>query len=807
MKKIIIFQLFLLLIGKCFISDISVKLPVGILWPFLPESVSIKEVHWIKGKLILKNIAVKTELYKISCSQANVLHYFPELLIQFKDASLQCSKVNLFNIQGILGKRGRFYRAIIAANSPNISKINFACEGLAFKGNTSFYLPENVITLPTFSLKQLDIHLMGENHVFTCLQGLKTKDVYIEKLRIDSSNKEHNYNNKFNINTLEYKNIIAKDFFGCFQLHKNLSKLELNNVVFYSKTDYDNIKNIAISCNAPRISQKNIPAKIYAENEAFKVDVNGNDFLNGDIRSGHGYIQESLIKELFPDKNLPVKLKENNNLYFSLHGLKSNFNISFLAKNIFLKEAYLSNAQGHASVKDLNTVSWNVNLRGENTNPTLSGQYDLTQKQGYLLGYGYIDPNLTYQFKEYLPDWWCSFFQNFQYNGNYPYGDFQISFDLNNSTAVTFGNSHVHNCEYKSTHIDDLNVSFGNQPGFCQLTINTIKTAQNQQGQLQIDWPYDKTNPDLELWLFKGQGNFSIEKWRNLLENFIGHNDNFNSFELFSPKSIAKVKFNGEMAHQENPKEYLNLYFKIPQTKFFAIPVKELQFVYRWTPQEISINAIKGNFWNHSPVIAQVNLKEKTFNFSLKGENLNSAKILKHRFFKPWKESIPEENLKTYEGIFNLEAKGQGAFKKALRLSGTGHIDFKNENLSQIHLLGPLSKLFSKRFKWQPKISFNQFVSDFNFTEKSISSNQSTLLGPSTRANIRGNLDLTQQTITAQIHFSFLDYNQMQFPIMKHVVQIFQPLSKGFSASVSGTFKNPQWFLTFNPFRFVFKGK
>ena len=221
----------------------------------------------------------------------------------------------------------------------------------------------------------------------------------------------------------------------------------------------------------------------------------------------------------------------------------------------------------------------------------------------------------------------------------------------------------------------------------------------------------------------------------------------------------------------------------------------------------ISGRLIKGYFWNNSPVTAHVDFKEKAFTFFIKGEKLNSAKILNHPCFKSWKDAIPAENLKTYKGIFNLEAEGQGETLEALRLSGTGHIDFKNENLSQIHLLGPLSKLFSKRFKWQPKISFNQFISDFTFTEQSISSDKSTLLGPSTRADIHGNLDLNKQAISAQIHFSFLDYNQMKLPVLKHVVQIFQPLSKGFSASVSGTFKKPQWFLTFNPFRFVFKGK
>lgn len=803
MKKIIIFQIFLLIIGKCFISGVSVKLPVGGLWPFFSKNFSAKEVHWIKGKLILKNITVKTDLGPILCPQANVLQCFPDVLLQFKDASLQCSQANISNAQGLLCKRGHSYRAIITANSSSISKINFVCDSISLKGNNAFRLPENVFLLPAFSLQQLDIHLIKQNHAFIGLQGLKAKDIYIEKLLINSSNEGNN----FNINTFKYKNIIAKNLFGCFQIQKDLNELTLNDVIFYSNADYNNIKNISISCNAQKISKETFCSKIYAENEAFNVDIKANNFLKFDIRSSHGYIRETFVNELFSGENLPIDLKTKNNLYFSVHGLKSNFNVSFSTKNIFLEEECLSSVQGHASVENLNNISWDANLHAENTNPKLSGQYDLSQRRGWLLGCGYIKPNLTYQLKEYLPGWWYSFFQNFRCNEKYPYADFQISFDLNNSTATTFGNSYVHDCEYKNTHIDDLNVSFGNQPGFCQLTINTLKADQNQQGQFQIDWPYDKINPDLELWIFKGQGNFPVGKWQNLLENFIGHNNNFDAFKFFTTQSIANVQFNGRISHQKDPEEYLNLYFNIPQTDFFAIPVKRLQFDYRWTQQKTSINNIKGDFWNHSPVVAKVDLTGKAFSFSFKGQKLNSSKILRHHFFKPWRESIPEENLKMYDGIFDICSEGHGELLEELHLSGTGHIDFKNENLSQIHLLGPLSKLFSKRFKWQPQISFNQFVSDFTFTERSISSNESVLLGPSTRADIHGDLNLHKQAITAQIHFSFLDYNQMQFPIMKHVVQIFQPLSKGFSASVSGTFKNPQWFLTFNPFRFVFKRK
>lgn len=557
----------------------------------------------------------------------------------------------------------------------------------------------------------------------------------------------------------------------------------------------------------PTLSKKCALANLCVENKDIKSTINSNNLWNKDIKSSHGYVQRPCLEKILSHHNLPLELSLKNKMFFSICGVESNFYGNFFTKDIHLKDEVLSRIYADISVKDLNRFQWKVHLKGENTNPVLSGSYKLNEKKGILCGYGYVKPELTYQLKDYLPDWWCSFFKDFRYYQCYPYSDFQVLFDLNTHTAITFGNAYVYNCDYKNTHLKSLNVTFGNQPGFCQITINSLKTQKKHFGKFQIDWPYDKQNPDIEQWLFKGRGHFSIVEWRGLLEDFIGANDNFKVLDSFSKNSTASIKINGLMARQETPKEFLDLHFYFPRARFSTITVKKLNFNYLWNAKKTSITDIQGLFWNTSPVQANVDLKGKDFNFTLKAEDIYAQKLLQHPFFKTWKDAIPEENLTSYEGVFKLQAEGNGSFNKVLKVSGNGSIDLKNEHLSQIHLLGPLSRLFSKRFKWQPNISFNQFISDFAFTEKMISSNKAKLLGPSTCAEIQGSLDLDKQTVSAKIHFSFLDYKQMNFPIMKHFVQLFQPLSKGFSASVSGTFKNPQWLLTFNPFRFIFKGK
>ncbi len=804
MKKLIIFQILLLILGKYFISSLSFVLPEKFLAPFLPNKICVKEMHFIHGQVMLKDIAIKTNNYQISCQRAIILSYFPELKLKIIQGIFQTSKFKIFNINGILGKRGSTYQVILSGNSIPINNINLICDKINIKNNSLTNLQQPLKNLPPFSLKKLDVHIASKTHFYSYFQEFKSKKILIEKIQLETLSKHNIYTHTLKLNNLTYEKIAVKKLQSSFSCSENFTPL--THINLWANGHYADIKDIFILYQAPQFSKKSTPVQIYLDHKEAKFTLNSNSILEGHIKNSHGYFKASLLKKLIPSYSPPFPLTFNDNIFFSLQGdLKTHFNCCLLTQNVYIQNEHLSYMHGNISVKNLNHILWNLNLKGEKTNPTLSGHYNIATKQGYLLGQGYIKPELTYQFKSYLPDWWYAFFKDFRYYQSYPYADFQILFDLNTNTTVSFGNVDVHNIDYKYQPLETINVTFGNQPGFCQLIINDIKIQQNQLGKFKINWPYDTQNPDIECWQFKGQGHFTIDKWYHLLRTFIGNYDNFNYLKLFSEKSIADIKINGLIAHSDLPKEHLNLHICLPYTKFSDIPIKNLKFNYLWTPQKISLQKIQGYFWNISPIYANVDIKNKFFKFILNGENIYSKKLLQHPIFKPWKDSIPKENFKSYDGILKIQAEGKGDFSKMLKLSGNGSIDFKNNHLSQIHLLGPLSKLFSKRFKWQPNISFNQLVSKFNFTEKTISSDKTELLGPSTRAELQGQLDLQQQTISAKVHFSFLDYHRMNFPIMKHVVQIFQPLSKGFSATISGTFKAPQWSLRFNPFRFVFK--
>jgi len=219
--------------------------------------------------------------------------------------------------------------------------------------------------------------------------------------------------------------------------------------------------------------------------------------------------------------------------------------------------------------------------------------------------------------------------------------------------------------------------------------------------------------------------------------------------------------------------------------------LQDLEFFYHWMPEHFSIEFAQGVLGGVAPFSGYYNYKQKQFDFELKADHLQTELLLQHPLLENWTNAIPEKNRSAYTGKLDLSLEGRGNVEKELQLFGKGQVRFDNPQLSQIHLLGPLQHLFSKRFKWKPTIELDCLISDFTFTEKKISVQNALLSGPSTRANLTGEVLLDTSELNGEIHFSFLDYQQLKLPIMKQLFQLFQPISKGFAASIHGTFKNP----------------
>ena len=171
--------------------------------------------------------------------------------------------------------------------------------------------------------------------------------------------------------------------------------------------------------------------------------------------------------------------------------------------------------------------------------------------------------------------------------------------------------------------------------------------------------------------------------------------------------------------------------------------------------------------------------------------------------FAKWVADIPSDNLKTYNGLLDLNIKAKGRRYPEFSVEGEGFADFKNPGLSQIHLLGPLQKLLFAKIPFLPTVHFDRFTSEFSFNEREIRTQKAELSGDTAQADIEGVVDLENHWLKGDLNFSFLDHRQMGIPIVRHAFQIFTPVTRAFSASVNGSLKDPKYFVTFNPLRWA----
>lgn len=446
------------------------------------------------------------------------------------------------------------------------------------------------------------------------------------------------------------------------------------------------------------------------------------------------------------------------------------------------------------------TFHWRMELDSLSGPLNIRGRYDRKDQSGRLLCQGYMAPRITYPLKAWLPRWWHSFFSQFIFHDKLPRTDFDLQWHRQNHQL--FGSTHIQQGTYKHTDLKDLNVIFGHQPGYFFLNIAPLTTPSGQ-GHCTIHWPYRPKNAQ-ERWVFEGEGTYAIRDWETILADFLGRKEKWALLHLFQKDSVANLRFHGKYSLRTMEDDFLHLLAYSDRTECDHLPVTNLKFYYQWNPQGTKLYTKQSLLFGRAPIDLTWHLRGNAFSLQFEGKDIPTGPVLQHPFFEKWVAAIPAHNLQSYEGDLDLTLQCEGEKKQPLRVSGTGHIDFRNPNLSSIHILGPLSTLIARGTRLNPAIQLDQVVSDFSFTEDEISLQQTQLLGPSTRADAVGTIGLKTQQLDANIHFSFLDFDRLKIPIMRHLMQVFRPISKGFSASVHGSFAAPQWTTRFNPLRFVF---
>ncbi len=814
MKKFLCLQGLLLGLGISvwFCSEITYELSNPLIKKFLHLKYHLEcsKILLHKNTITLLNCKFQNEKLQFSCptiifSLKNFLTSKFLHQVTIHQASGKIDDNTIHHLTAHLQIKNNTYRGFCTTEFNNIKNINIYCSKFLPIDAIYHFSPTSIIPHSTteLSINSLQIYIPNAKILQTHykITALRTNHFQADTLIGQTLLGHEQVFNRIKATDITFNHHTFTNLYANVSNNSTFSTFTNLNLSGYTHLDF--IKNIHFFGHAPVIYLDK-PFETHVQLSNDQINAYGKIYLTTNLsilktEKIAGNFSEGLYKLFAKNYSIPYKIRLKKNVNFFAYLKPSHISLALNTKHIIIEHQPFKCVRAHLSLKNDNHLVYKINFSPQ---LHLEGNHYFKEKTGDLICQGYVAPELTFPLNDWLPPWWQTFINHFQFYQKYPYANFKLQWNDEKNTSQLFGNVHIKQSYFKNIPLEKLNVTFGHQPNYFYLKINTLKTKDGS-GACEIHWPYSVSKWPQEAWIFNGNGIFNVHEWQAILENFIENAKAATSLNLFDTNSILKTQFTGTIYSYETLENHLNIHAFSPGTTVKNFPLKNLTFDYRWTPNKTLLKNIHGNLFNKAPFSGKAKISKPYFKFYFHGENIESKYLIEHPLLKTWTSAIPTENLPSYQGTFELTLQTKGQYTPQTKFHGQGYIDFKNKNLSKIHLLGPLRGLFSKKLKDQPSIQFDQFVSNFSFTQEVIKSNQTYLLGPSARGDLQGNINLLDQRLWADIHFSFLDYQRLKFPIMRHLFQVFQPISKGFSANIQGTFKNPQWKLTFNPLRFV----
>ena len=811
MRKFLALQWILLIVGISVLTvcEFDCELPQSLLDKLkLRLQLNVQKIQIKSRCLLFSNFNYKN----FSCKYLKIRwkSLFGELQYCIEDGQLSYQEERFYAINGRLYGRFGKIRGFLNLKNDTIKNIQISCLNcIKISEITKHFRQSSTTKLPNIEHLSLKLATSSKQSVkiYGAGKGLQGGDIQMADFCFSwPLNRKENL--KLWANGVWYeKAYLAHVFLKAQATRNNFSHWE--NGCFLGNLSAGNLQKLSLFFQAKDFVVGNHNFVTFAGNSSDlnfagkgTFNITSRDFK---IFSCKGWLTPkfSAITKIYP---IPYSINLDKNLFFSLHGTRNAFGATAYTRDFLIDGERFSSAQAYGHYQKGRQFLGQLQFYGKEQWFKCRIGHSLASSKGFLWIDGCLSPHLTYPLKDFLPNWWQPFFENFEFHKNFPKTNFIIHWNKDSNKNVLYGNVSADDFRHKSSKIKSLNLVFGYRPGYCLLDIKNLNT-QEGEGNCTIHWPYNCEKTGEEFWKFKGSGNFYVNTWKNLINDFIEQPYCNKIADLFQKNSHVQSDFNGKLYSEADPQETLNLTVAIPQTSLYHFPLQDLKFCYHWKPESVSFESVQGTVGDNAPFKGRYTCLQKQFDFELKADHLQTEFLLQHPLLRNWNNAIPEKNRSAYMGTLDLTLKGNGDLEKELQVSGKGWVRFDNPQLSQIHLLGPLQHLFSKRLKWKPTIELDCLISDFTFTEKQISTQNAVLSGPSTRANVSGELHLDTSELNAKVHFSFLDYQQLKLPIMKQLFQLFQPISKGFAASVQGTFENPQWTLTFNPFRFVLPQK
>ena len=823
MKRFLCIQLFLLFVGIGWLAYVffnsSLLIPVKPICRLLKLPLRTSKAVLSRQQLTLYDVEGQFQEmpFGASCIDFSPLKgekFFERWQCEIRNGTLGTSFGKFDALDGLIRKNNDDYCALLSAHHETLGLLrgNFhSLRALQQYKTLLENLPSSGVKTETFSLKNLQLH---------------TEDAS-EKLSIT-----------FQTDAWHFGDIQATDIFGQTRFDDGAIHLFLQG----QRLDTPKCSVRHLSADVTYAFKDRCSVEFHGDTDVFNRSLNLygrlEDFqpdtenkvqisADGDGLEGKGQLSFHLLRKqwslpksfLIVEPNVcnrmanvpqnPYRITFNAPLIARVDGNLQQATVRLNTSDFTVNNQPFKRAEAKLS-KDADVFSWDATFRqpsnfvsdAEKHKSDLRtyGTCDFLEQKGQVFCNGTVAPVLINALEPYLPPWWHDFANNFRFFDHNPCADVAFQWDQKQHFSSLFGCAKAANGRYKRTDFKKLAVTFSHQPGYVNIKLHRLQTPDGE-GSCFIRWPYDPKDEQHEQFDFNGSGTFSIQRWETLIEDFIGISD-IEHLKRLHPLIPTKASFKGCVSFPELPNDYWEVALQSPMHKIDAMPVEDLEVTYRRDAEKTQ-SKLQGKLFHTAPFKANLLLCKETFKLEVEGEQLPTGSLLQQPMFAKWVADIPPDNLKTYSGLLDLNIKAKGRRHPEFSVEGEGFADFKNPELSQIHLLGPLQKLLFAKIPFFPTVNFDRFTSEFSFNEREIRTQKAELSGDTAQADIKGVVDLENHWLKGDLNFSFLDHRQMGIPIVRHVFQIFTPFTRAFSASVNGSFKDPKYFVTLNPIRWA----
>ncbi len=499
-----------------------------------------------------------------------------------------------------------------------------------------------------------------------------------------------------------------------------------------------------------------------------------------------------------------IRFQAPVNGYFTADSNLQKLKAKIFAKDFFHHEAFVKSMVGKLKCSKEKVVINVDELKTKDFSLNGKFKYIPSTSRGQLIVQGSLDPTCLYPYISILPKWWEAFWESFKFS-QFPYGDTIVEFNAKDpNDFFCFGSVQAKNFLFNDvTHVEQFQLRFGSVPGYCWFFTPLLRTTSGRM-QAEVGWPYSLKNERNEKWYIKGYSNVSLEDWSVILKFFGTENVDKILAILTQPKDCPKILFNGYIYGNEYSKKInapLNITGDFDMTSVFYLPCKNLHISLRKWPDALFCDNFR--FWlgddGQGQGHFQIKGQDQLF-FNFKFHKIQSKILFKNiQLLSDWFKDTQN----SYDGLLFGHASGQGIIGNPRSFEIEGQANFKCKNLAQIHLFGPLSELLSKTPFALSSVRLDEALSDFHIKDLCLKSSNTQIMGPTTRVRGDGEINLENGDVDAHLRFSFLDYQRVKVPVVRHLLRIFQPISKGFEAKLSGSFQEPKWMVWFNPLRFL----